>query len=603
MDATPLTDVTGQKRFEARPKVLRRLYAYVLAYRLRLAVAVAVTVGSAMLNLLTPHFLGVAVDQAHALLLAGPAAGAQRALKITALIVVTISLVRGLLTGYQGYIQEYLAQRVGADLRLAYFAKLQRLSFSFHDAVHSGDLITRGMLDIEGVRGFLETGFLRTINVTLLVAIGTAGLLTADWRTGLCALSFVPFVAWRAVRMGVALRITWQRVQALNAVITRRMEENLRGMRVVRAFAAHAHELAKFNHAAAEAVRLSALRISQRSRSVRTMNLAYYLAMALVLLVGGQRVHHHLITIGTLTEMLTFMTVLQPPLRQIGFIVNAGARASSAGARLFEVLDFDPVIANAPDAVDLPHAPAALQFSDVSFRYPAAAPGRYALSDISFTVAPGQVLGIAGPPGSGKSTIAQLIPRFYDAGSGSITVGGIDVRDLTLASLREAVGLVQQDVFLFDTSVHDNIAYADPLTEEEEVFGAAQTAQIHEHIAQLPQHYQSRVGERGVGLSGGQRQRLAIARGLLADPQIIIFDDSSSAIDAATEVELRAALDHKLQGKTIIVIAHRLNVLRNADEILVLDQGRIAERGTHAALLAGQGLYADLWRLQNQGAA
>jgi ATP-binding cassette subfamily B protein len=267
------------------------------------------------------------------------------------------------------------------------------------------------------------------------------------------------------------------------------------------------------------------------------------------------------------------------------------------------VLDFEPAIANVPAAVDLSHRPAELRFSHVSFRYPTAAPEHNALTDISFTVAPGQVLGIAGPPGSGKSTIAQLIPRFYDTDSGEITVGGTDIRHLTLASLREAVGLVQQDVFLFDTSVRENIAYTDPLIEEAEVFGAAQTAQIHEYIDQLPKGYQSRVGERGVGLSGGQRQRLAIARGLLADPQIIIFDDSSSAIDAATEAELRAALDHRLTGKTIIVIAHRLNILRNADEILVLDQGRITERGTHDALLTGDGLYADLWRLQNGGAA
>ena len=594
--------MTDKRQTKLDARILRRLYGYVLNYRGRLAVAMCATVLSALLNLLTPHFLGVAVDQVHALLKAGPAGAmaARRSLEGTAVLIIVISASRGLLLGFQGYVQEYLAQRVGADLRLAYFAKLQALSFSFHDISHSGDLITRGMLDIEGVRGFLETGFLRTINVALLVTVGTIGLLAADPATGLCALSFVPFVIWRAIKMGQLLRVSWRRLQALNSVITRKMEENLRGMRVVRAFAARAHEMAQFNQLAAQAIKLSALRISQRSRSMRTMNVAYYLAMALVLLVGGHRVHRHIITVGTLAEMLTFMTVLQQPLRQIGFIVNAGARATSAGTRLFEVLDFDPVIKDAPDAAELPDIPVSITFEHVSFRYPTASAAHDTLTDISFTVAPGQVLGIVGPPGSGKSTIAQLVPRFYDADSGRVTVGGADVRNLTLESLRRAITLVQQDVFLFDTSIHDNIAYTEPLIEDEEVFGAAQTAQIHDHIEQLDEQYRSRVGERGVQLSGGQRQRLAIARGLVGDPRIIILDDSTSAIDVATEEQVRAALEHRLAGKTVIIVAHRLNSLQHADKILVLDKGRIAERGTHMELLANAGLYAELWQLQNK---
>jgi ATP-binding cassette subfamily B protein len=489
---------------------------------------------------------------------------------------------------------------VGYDLRLAFYEKLQRQSFAFHDQRHSGDLIARGMLDLEGVRAFLEMGLLRAITLVLLVAAGAWRLMHADALLGALALSFVPFVVWRAARLGVVLRLSWEKLQRLMSDLTLAMEENLQGVRVVRAFASRAFELGKFDAVSDAALALSNRRITLRMAGIGGMSLAYYAAMGAVLWAGGARVADGRITVGLLAEVLTFMSLLQLPVRQVAMIVNASARASSSGARLFEILDSQPEIHDAPGAKPLQLTEGVLRFENVGFTYPGSA--REVLQALSFELRPGRVTGIVGAPGSGKSTLAQLMARFYDVGNGRISIDGQDIRGVTLESLRKAVSLVQQEVFLFDTSVRHNVAYADPDADDERVQDAARIAHIHGHVAGLPQAYATRVGERGVALSGGQRQRLAIARGLLARPAFIVLDDATSAIDAGTERELRAALQGALQGQATLLIAHRLSSLRHADEILVLDQGRIAERGTHPTLLAQGGHYAALWALQHRHA-
>jgi len=294
------------------------------------------------------------------------------------------------------------------------------------------------------------------------------------------------------------------------------------------------------------------------------------------------------------------MTILQAPVRQIIMIVNASARAASSGERLFAVIDRVPEIADRAQARDLAHPKGELRFENVSFRYAGARTD--ALHAIDLSVGPGKVLGVVGAPGAGKSTLAHLIPRFYEATTGRITLDGVDIGELTLTSLRRAVSVVAQDVFLFDTAAADNIAYAVPDADDTHIAEAAEAARIHEHIAAMAQGYASRVGERGIGLSGGQRQRMTIARGLAAEPAVLVLDDSLSALDTATEAQLRHALRRSRRDKATIVIAHRLSALADADEIVVLDQGRIVERGRHSELLALGGAYARLWDLQQRGA-
>lgn len=584
------------------PRIVGRILRMLARYRWRLILATVTSLGATVFNLAIPRLLGISVDHAHTLVSAGGSAvgsAALNALTYTALLLVAASAARGLLQMVSGYQSEYIGQSVGSDLRLAFFEKLQRLGFDYHDSVHSGDLITRGMLDLEGVRGFIENGLQRFFSLLLLVVLGAVLLFSRDPLMAALTLSFVPLVGWRAGRMGLQLRGAWTRLQERMSVLTRVMEENLQGTRVVRAFGSQTFELAKFDAAGNDALKLSNQRIIIRSTGMSVINSGYYLVMLLVLWLGGHRVAQGHLTIGQLTEFLTFMTLLQLPVRQVGMIMNSLARAVSSGTRLFEVLDLEPTIRDKPDALPLVRVDGVLSFEDVSFAYaPGAAP---VLQHISFRLEPGKTLGVLGPSGSGKSTLAHLVPRFYDVTSGRITIDGQDIRFVTLDSLREAVGLIQQDVFLFDDNVRNNVAYADPESEHHEVLRACDVAQMHDHVSSLPMGYKTLVGERGVGLSGGQRQRLSIARGLVPDPAILVFDDATSAVDAATEHQVRQALRNATGSKATLIISHRVSSLMHADEIIVLDRGAIVERGGHEQLVAAGGYYAVLYRAQSQG--
>ena len=603
--ATPGYDTTDASDLSGAPQILGRILRLAFVYRWRFAIATLTSLLATFFNLAMPRLLGWSVDQAHSLLRQGAvhADATLAALAATAVLLVAAAALRGLTQMISGFQSEYIGQSVGRDLRVAFFEKLQRVGFDFHDRVHSGDLITRGMLDLEGVRGFIEMGFQRSVSLVLLVALGSALLIAQDPLMGLLAMSFVPLVGWRAGRMGLVLRVVWTRLQERMSVLTRVMEESLQGMRVVRAFAAGPFEMEKFDAAGDRALELSNDRIVIRSGGMALITLGYYLALALVLWVGGHRVLEGRLTIGQLTEFLTLMTLLQQPVRQVGMIMNSSARAVSSGRRLFEILDLEPTIWDKEGARPLVPGKGVLRFESVSFAYDPKAQASPTLDGISFSVGPGETLGIVGPSGAGKSTLALLIPRFYDVTGGRITLDGRDIRDVTLDSLRNAVGLIQQDVFLFDDSIDRNIAYADPEAEQPTLIDAAITAQIHDYTATLPLGYDTRIGERGVSLSGGQRQRLSIARGMVPDPAVLVFDDATSAVDAATEHQVRAALRAATSAQATIIISHRLGSLMHADEIIVLDHGRIIERGTHDSLVARDGYYAALYRSQSHGAS
>lgn len=578
--------------------ILTRITVMALRHPWQTSAAIGATFIASGFQLMIPLLLGRAIDEAQGIGAGGSGADtAQDALLATALLLLSVSVLRGLFTMVQNYYSEAVGHHIGYELRLACYEKIQRLSFSFHDTMHSGDLITIGLLDLEGVRMFFSTALVRMIFLSVLIGIGAYLLLSTDVVLGLLALSFVPFVGWRSSVTQLRLRSTWLDLQERMSVLTRVMEENLGGIRVVRAFSAQNHEMSKFEAASRNALTLAHQRVSIRVANTSAMTFSFFVAMGLVLWVGGTKVMANEITVGTLASFLTFMTILQMPVRQLGLMVNAFARASTCGARLFGLLDLDISVKDAPKAEDLAVRKGTLRFENVCFAYPSA-PDHAVLTDVSFEARRGETIGIVGPPGSGKSTLAHLIPRFYDVTAGRVTLDDQDIREVTLRSLRRSVVVVQQDSFLFTTTIENNIAYGDPWAKDTQIARASESAQLHNYVLGLPASYGTVVGERGVSLSGGQRQRLSIARAVMLKPAVMVFDDSTAAIDAATEQRIRSAMQRYASERVTIIVAHRLSSLMHADRILFIEEGRVVEQGTHSQLLAQNGRYRALYDLQ-----
>ena len=582
--------------------LLVRIAKMGFAHSIRMFIALSATIAACVFQLFIPRYVGDAVDYAQGLLLDtnNVAADPQAALWSAAYMIVLFSVLRGLFTMLQNYHGEAIGHCIGYELRLAFYKNIQRLSFGFHDRVHTGDLITRGMLDLEGVRMFISTGIVRLVMLIVLIGGATLLMLKTDLLLTILALSFVPFVGWRSSLARLKLRWMWLLMQEKLGVLTRLMEENLTGIRVVRAFSGQKHELKLFEEASNNTLKVALERVSVRVGSTTVMSFSFFIAMGLVVWLGGLKVIEGEITVGRLAEFLAFMTILQMPVRQIGMLVNSFARASTCGARIFEVIDRQPNISDEQNASPLKITGGVLKFDNVDFSFSSGLEAKNILSGINFTIAPGKTLGIVGPPGSGKSTIANLIPRFYDVSSGSITIDNQDIREISLESLRQFVSVVQQDSFLFTASIENNIAYGDPWSDGDRITVANTSAQLHDYVARLPLGYGTLIGERGVSLSGGQRQRLSIARGIILKPGIIVFDDSTAAIDSGTEQKIRQALRKDTEERATIIVSHRLGSLMHADEILFLDKGKVIERGNHNALIEKRGRYYDLFRLQTR---
>ncbi len=512
-----------------------------------------------------------------------------------ALVIMGITVVRGVLSFGQNYLGETLGQLVTYDIRNTFYDHVQRLSFAFHDKYHTGNLMSRAVNDVDNVRMFINMGLVRTpYSIALAVLVGVI-LVGMDWKLGLLSVSFMPIVGYHSSVLRLKMRTIWFTVQEKMADMSTVLQENLTGVRVVKAFSSEAYEESKFNEKNSEVATeyIAAERLQAHNSSF--VLFSFVVALGLVMWFGGRQVINGSLEWGELAQFIIYMQMLQMPVRMTAYLVNSYARAASAGQRIFEILDTPSPVQQAEDSREMTRVRGDVRLDNVSFGYEGGLP---VLHDISFEAEAGKVIALLGAPGSGKTTIVSLIPRFYDVSSGSITIDGGDVRNATLESLRRNIGIVQQDVSLFTTSLRENIAYGREDAPMDKIVEAAKVAQLHDFIESLPEGYETVIGERGSTLSGGQRQRLSIARAVLLDPPILVLDDSTSSVDARTEDMIREAMESVMRGRTTFVIAHRLSTVHKADTILVLRDGGIVERGTHQELLQLGGLYREIYDLQ-----
>ena len=505
------------------------------------------------------------------------------------------SVIRGLFDFGRTYTTDSLSQKVSYDLRNLIYDKLQHISFAYHDKEHTGNLMSKATSDVEAVRRFVNMGLVRSLEVVVRTIAVTTILAFLNWELALISLIFVPFLILRSTMVLGKLRAMWLHVQEVNGQLITVLQENLVGIHVVKAFASEEYEKQKYQTKAQE-LREEYYK-SERLQGVNSawMTLYFTFALGLILWYGGWEVVRGDLTAGELTQFVLYMNQLTFPIRASAQIINSFSRAISSGRRIFDVLDAKSPVEEKSDAKDLGRADGYVRFNNVSFSYDDRIP---ALKQVDIDASPGQITAILGAPGSGKSTIVNLLPRFYDATEGEITIDGKDIREFTLESLRRNIGIVQQDIFLFSATIRDNIAYGVTNASQEDVINAAKIAQLHDHIMTLPDGYDTWVGERGATLSGGQRQRLSIARTVLVDPPVLILDDSTSSVDVETERLIHLAMVDVMKGRTTFIIAHRLSTVREADLIMVLQNGEIVEQGTHWGLISQGGIYQDIYELQ-----
>lgn len=509
--------------------------------------------------------------------------------------IIAFAIGRGLSQFGQQYLGESIGQKIAYDIRNEIYDNLQRLSYSYHDKVQTGQIMSRVTQDVEGIRMFVNMGFLRSLYIVVVLLVSIVGMFVINWQLALVSIVTLPFIGWRSFVLSHKVRPIWLRVQENIAEVTRVAEEALTGIRVVKAFSREDFESAKFEKASHQQADLSYTASRIMANNQPLLQALGALQIAITVGVGA-----YFITQGTLSaaSLLTFtlwLNLLQLPVRQIGFAITFIARCISSSERIFELLDAQSAVQEKPGAPAITNVQGHVRFEKVGFGYDKLSA---VLTGVDIDATPGKVIALLGPAGSGKSTVVNLIPRFYDVTEGRITIDGTDIRDVTIESLRRNIGIVQQDVFLFIGTIRDNIAYGRPDATQEDIERAAKAARIHDFIMSLPYGYDEWVGERGVTLSGGQKQRIAIARTLLLDPRILIFDDSTASVDAQTEFLIQQALQELMQGRTTFVIAQRLRTIMRADEIVVLERGRVVERGRHEELIKQEGLYRRIYDLE-----
>jgi ATP-binding cassette, subfamily B, bacterial len=562
-----------------------RLLGFLRPYRRSLGVSTVLAIASQAAAISILVLTGIVIDE-----LQGGRDSSTVALEIG--LIVVIGALKALLMVGRRFISGRQALGVEYDLRDALYAQLVRLSFGFYDRHQTGQLMSRATIDLQSVRFFLGYGLIFFAQHALTIVTVTVVLFFYAWRLALVVLALAPLVVLIAYRYSRVSHPVLRDVQQRLGEVATVAEESIVGIHVVKSFAQEERRQDRFRVASDDVFAASVQANRQRAVYVPLLTFLPMLVQAAVLLLAGRLVVSGSLTLGAFFAFNLLLNMLVAPLRMLGMWIGQAQRAAASGERIFEVIDEPEGIADRPDAAPLPAGPGRITFHSVGFAYH---DGTRVLDGIELDVEPGRTVALIGRTGSGKTTLASLVPRFYDATEGAVTVDGADVRDVTRRSLRREIGVISQDPFLFSASVRDNIAFGVPRVPDEAIEAAARAAQAHEFILDLPHDYDTEIGERGITLSGGQRQRIAIARALVIDPRILILDDATASVDATTEARIRAGLREAMRGRTTIVIAHRLSTIALADEIVVLEHGRIAARGTQAELLAESQVFREIY--------
>lgn len=511
------------------------------------------------------------------------------------LSIIVVFVIRGIAYYGQSYLMNYVGQRVIIDIRKAVFEKLQRLSMSFYDKHKTGTIMSYVTNDVSALQSAMVDNVVEMITETVILVASIVMMIYLDWKLFLVTFATFPVVLFFIDSFGKRIRKSGSRIQEAAADITSVLQEVASSPRVIKSFVREGYEVDRFDKENMNNFRANMKYAQLSSTLTPTIEFVAAVGVSIILWYGGNSVINGSITAGSLVAFLTYAVNISNPIKRLSRVIGNIQKALAAAQRVFDVLDLPEDIKNAPDAKALPKVKGDVRFNDVSFAYNE---NEEVLSHVSFEVKPGEMVAFVGPSGAGKSTVASLLPRFYDAINGSITIDGQDIRKVTLDSLREQVGIVPQETVLFNGSVYDNILYGRLDATREEVEAAAKAANAHNFIMQLPDGYETMLGDRGMNISGGQRQRISIARAILKNPQILILDEATSALDTESERVVQEALDRLMVGRTSFVIAHRLSTIKNADKIMVLEKGQLIEQGNHDELMAMDGLYAHLYKIQ-----